>query len=154
MMKWRQLVLHNGFVLVASLEAAAVSPPINLEDFGFVVLYGCAYVVFAFLYYCRTSFFLYFFLDPRFVNAPLAVIGLLLLCVALFTGASFVVSAAANHWWMKGLVILAAVGTCRWPQPFDAKPGDPIICVNSVTALLNLFRPKGTARGVQLAGAA
>jgi len=124
LLSWKSESMHNGFVLFTSLEALFVGPAIQLHNFVVVACYGAAYILFAWINYCRTGVYAYFFLDPRFKSAPCAVLGLLMFLVGLFLVAAFVLNSGREQFWVRVLVFLFAVSTCTWRWPRAATKDD------------------------------
>jgi len=122
MTRWRPLSLHNGFVIAAAVEFALATPRAVPDHLPVMVLYGCTYVVFAWGLWYKTRIYLYFFLDPRFKHAPLALVGLLTLLAALYLLGSVAATAAASSqsWAVRGGAVLLALATCTWRHP-DAR---------------------------------
>lgn len=123
MTRWRSLSLHNGFVIAAAIECGLATPRAVRDHLPVMVLYGCTYVIFAWGLWYKTRIYLYFFLDPRFKHAPLALVGLVALLAALYLLGSGAASAAATgpwRWVARVVVVLLALATCTWRHP-DAK---------------------------------
>jgi len=113
-LRWRPQMLHNGFVVATAVEAAVACPPLVFADFPAIVLFGTVYVVFAGVLFAQTGVFHYFFMDPRFKHAPLAVIGLMLLLFVLHCVGVLAIAAAAHSWLAGAALILCALATCTW----------------------------------------
>jgi hypothetical protein len=56
------LMMHNANVIFMVGELLLTGMPVYLSHFAFGVLLGCAYVVFAWVWYARVGMFFYFFL--------------------------------------------------------------------------------------------
>lgn len=134
-LRWRPLMLHNGFVIVTSFEAVLVGPRIVLVDLPIIILYGVAYYIFAHLVYGCTGVYHYFFLDPRFDYAPLGLVALLGLCSFLFWIGALLLEEGPPSTIVGFLLISFAVGTCTWPAP-----SGPLEGVGSMTWLLSACR--------------
>lgn len=119
---WRPQMLHNGFVLAAAIEAAVACPPLVFADFPTVVCFGTVYVVFAAVLFARTGIFHYFFMDPRFKHAPLAIVGLIMLLFVLHCCGVWAIAAAAHSWLAGALLIVCALGTCTWRDAAATPP--------------------------------
>jgi len=122
LLKWRGQALHNGYVIVAALEAVLVSPSIAVNSIPIMAMYGAAYVAFAYVVFARKRVFHYFFLDPRFKFAPLAVIGLLVLLIALTCVGGAAIQIAAHSMIAKGCLLLAALATCTFRDSAAVAP--------------------------------
>ena len=56
------LMMHNANVIFMVGELLLTGMPVFLGHFAFAVLLGCAYVIFAWVWYARVGMFFYFFL--------------------------------------------------------------------------------------------
>jgi hypothetical protein len=56
------LMMHNANLIFMVGELLVTGLPVYLSHFAFAVLLGCAYVVFAWVWYARVGMFFYFFL--------------------------------------------------------------------------------------------
>ena len=92
----------------------------TLDHLPYAILFGCAYVLFAWMWFQRTRVFYYFFLDYRRPYAIWAYLGLLL-TLTVFYGLSYGLSAAAHqaidHWWLYPLLATATLGITRFRPP-------------------------------------
>lgn len=87
----RALLMHNANTLNMAGELALNALRIPWSHAPLALLYGMAYVAFAWAWHRRTGVFYYFFLDPlrpRAVVAYVALCATLLACFALVAGAS------------------------------------------------------------------
>eukprot|EP01062_Namystynia_karyoxenos_P066660 TRINITY_DN60577_c0_g1_i1.p1 TRINITY_DN60577_c0_g1~~TRINITY_DN60577_c0_g1_i1.p1 ORF type:complete len:310 (+),score=72.51 TRINITY_DN60577_c0_g1_i1:89-931(+) len=114
MLAWKPQVLHNGYVLVCAAEMCLARPRLADAELSVVVLFGCAYIIFAWCLYSRLRVFMYFFLDPHFWFAPLAYLGLLGTMAAFFELCRFATEHASDHWLVMPAIAIAGLMSCRW----------------------------------------
>lgn len=123
-LRWRPQALHNGYVLLVAIEAIVATPCMSLQHFTVVPLYGLTYVVFSWVLFARTGVFIYFFMDPRFKFAPLALIFLLALLTLLYCVLYFAVQAASESWFVKCFIFVFALGTCTFRDDAAIAPAN------------------------------
>lgn len=126
MLMLKPQVTHNGYALAAAIEAVLVCPPLALSDFPVIILFGLAYIVFAYILFAKTGIFHYFFLDPRFKFSPGGVMGLLVVVTTLYLMGSVAISAASDSRVYGTAILLAGLSTCTFrdatavhPDTFD-----------------------------------
>jgi len=122
-LKWRPQVLHNGFVLATAGEAVIAKPCMDQNHFCVVLLYGLAYLVFAYQLFLRTGVFHYFFLDYRFKFSAVSVVGLLILLTLLFFGGYYFLQEASSSLALQAMLVVIALATCT----FSDKHADPYV---------------------------
>ena len=104
---WYEIVMHNLNVILLGTDLVLGGVDITLGMLAFPVLFGIAYVFFAYIYAVYGGgIYLYDFLDPRVSRAPYIHIGLFVM-IALFYSIALVLDALVDLNIIVGGIVVA-----------------------------------------------
>ena len=104
---WYEIVMHNLNVILLGTDLVLGGVDITLGMIAFPVLFGIAYVFFAYIYAVYGGgIYLYDFLDPRVSRAPYIHIGLFVM-IALFYSIALVLDALVDLNIIVGGIVVA-----------------------------------------------
>ena len=93
MFLWPALVMHNANLVFMIAELWVNGFIVSPNHAPFAVLFGCAYIVFAWAWFARTGVFFYFFIDH---TRPMALVSHAVLMAILW--GYFVLGHSACRW--------------------------------------------------------
>ena len=126
MFRWRPLIMHNLNVLMMQIAMLMTAPPITFAHLSYVLIFGCAYAIFAWYWFIRTGIFYYFFLDYRRPYAVFVYIGLLVVLVS-FYGLGYLIATFVHQehsrWWTYPGIMIGTLCLTRFRAPrVDSHP--------------------------------